>query len=363
MSKYDRSWKRFDLDFGTESFVTWEHLDQDQRAWWRALGLGVDRSKCDGANTKVTTNNKCISERAGCTRVNYHTAKRWENDGNNDVVAKQRFEARDFSVIFFKYECETVAVNAAGKLEWTDLPVPNISPLTWGDINAGHEDGRFMTAATNLGYDEDEWKAHGSAPDRREGPPDNLVLVVENYLEGEPYTSLFFFTQTICIVIMIAVSILEIRHIFLWWHQTKSKSKIETKSKSTSKFQFCKSKIGTWTCDRSSEIILRTRYNLRGSTPSYNLCQAEYDQLNSDAKKYFEAIPVNFSVYDNYGKCCLTLACCGMRGLSKAELAAAWSYLNPKRVVSSCEGHLVTWFFGDCGRVAIRCHSGLDNGS
>jgi hypothetical protein len=203
-----------------------------------------------------------------------------------------------------------------------------------------------MTAATNLGYDEDEWKAHGSAPDRREGPPDNLVLVVENYLEGEPYTSLFFFTQTICIVIMIAVSILEIRHIFLWWHQTKSKSKIET-----------------WTCDRSSEIILRTRYNLRGSTPSYNLCQAEYDQLNSDAKKYFEAIPVNFSVYDNYGKCCLTLACCGMRGLSKAELAAAWSYLNPKRVVSSCEGHLVTWFFGDCGRVAIRCHSGLDNGS
>jgi len=130
-SKYDKS---------HENSVTWELLDQDQRAWWRALGLGVDRSKCDGANTKVTTDNKCISEREGCTRVNYHTAKRWENDGNNDTLAKQRFDARDFSVIFFNYKCATVTVNAAGKLEWTDLTVPNISPLTWDDIDAA---GRF----------------------------------------------------------------------------------------------------------------------------------------------------------------------------------------------------------------------------
>jgi hypothetical protein len=290
-------------DKSHENLVTWELLDQDQRAWWRALGLGVDRSKCDGANTKVTTDNKCISGRAECTRVNYHTAKRWENDGNNDAVAKQRFDARDFSVIFLKYECKSVAVNAAGKTEWTDLTVPNISPLTWDDIDAGnHEDGRFMTAATNLGYDEDDWNAHASAPDRPEGPPDNLVLVVENYLEGEPYTSLFFFTQVICIIIMIAVSILEIRHIFLWWHLTKSNSKIET-----------------WTCDRSSEIILKTRYHQRGSSPSYNLCKAEYDKLNSDEKKQYEAIPVNFSVYDSNENC---FSC-----WSKAELAAALSHL------------------------------------
>jgi hypothetical protein len=265
-SKYDKS---------HENSVTWELLDQDQRAWWRALGLGVDRSKCDGANTKVTTDSKCISGRDGCTRVNYHTAKRWENDGNNDMLAKQRFDARNFSVIFFKYECETAAVNAAGKLEWTDLTVPNISPLTWDDIDAaGHEDGRFMTAATNLGYDEDEWKAHGSAPDRPEGPPDNLVLVVENYLEGESENSLFFFTQVICIVIMVAVSIHEIRHVFLWWHQTKTKSEDRV-----------------FKCDRSYQVISDERYHKRRSNPSYDLCKAEFDKLKDEEKEDYEKIP------------------------------------------------------------------------
>jgi hypothetical protein len=233
----------------------------------------------------VTTDNKCISGRTECTRVNYHTAKRWENDGNNDTLAKQRFDARDFSVIFFKYDCETVAVNAAGKLEWTDLHVPKISPLTWDDIDAGHEDGKFMTAATNLGYDEDEWKAHGSAPDRPEGPPDNLVLVIENYLEGQPQSSFFFFTQTICIVIMIAVSIGEIRHIFLWWHLTKMNSK-----------------IGIFACARSSEIILGTRYHQIGSSPPYNLCEAEYSKLNSDEKSQYEAIPEGYSLLSEIGQ-------------------------------------------------------------
>jgi hypothetical protein len=69
-SKYDQFHTGKDLG-------TWEGLDQDQRAWWRSLGLGVDRSTCNGANTKVTTDNKCISGKADCTRVNYHTAKRW----------------------------------------------------------------------------------------------------------------------------------------------------------------------------------------------------------------------------------------------------------------------------------------------
>ncbi len=224
-SKYDK--------FHTgKDHVTWEGLDQDQRAWWRALGLGVDRSTCKRANTKVTTDNKCIS-RKNCTRVNYHTAKRWENDAHNDSLAKQRFDMRDFSVIFLKYECENVEVNAAGKLEKTEFTVPNTSPLTWDNIDAGqHEDGRFMMAATNLGYDEDEWNAHGLAPDRPEGPPDNLVLVVENYLEGEAYYNLFFFTQIFCSFIMIATSMIEIRHIFTWWHLTQGRKNTNRKFRS-----------------------------------------------------------------------------------------------------------------------------------
>ncbi len=213
---------RYDKSHGKD-LVTWEGLDQDQRAWWRALGLGVNRSKCNGANTKVTMDNKCISGKAGCTRVNYHTAKRWENDAHNDSLAKQRFDTRDFSVIFLKYECENVEVNVAGKLQKAKLTIPNTSPLTWDNIDAGqHEDGRFMTAATNLGYDEDEWNAHGLAPDRPEGPPDNLVLVVENYLEGEAYYNLFLFTQMICSIIMVATSMIEIRHIFTWWQLTQT---------------------------------------------------------------------------------------------------------------------------------------------
>jgi hypothetical protein len=213
-SKYDKFHTGKDL-------VTWEGLDQDQRAWWRALGLGVDRSACNGANTKVTTDNKCISGKAGCTRVNYHTAKRWENDANNDALAKQRFDARDFSVIFRTYECANKTLNAAGDLEMTELTAPETSPLTWDNIDAGaYEDGRFMNAATNLGYDEDEWNAHALAPRRPEGPPDNLVLVVENYLEGEAYYSLFLYTQMICSLIMIATSMIEIRHIFAWWSLT-----------------------------------------------------------------------------------------------------------------------------------------------
>ena len=218
-SKYDKSHEGKDL-------VTWEGLEQDQRAWWRALGLGVNRSTCNGANTKVTTDNKCISGKTGCTRVNYHTAKRWENDEHNDSLAQQRFDTRDFSVIFLKYECENVEVNAAGEVERTELTVPTTSLLTWDNIDAGkYEDGRFMTAATNLGYDEDEWNAHSLAPKRPAGPPDNLVLVVENYLEGEAYYSLFLFTQMICSLIMIAMSMIEIRHIFTWWHLSKKSNK------------------------------------------------------------------------------------------------------------------------------------------
>jgi len=62
--EYDEK-SKYDKSKTGEDFITWENLDQDQRAWWRALGLGVDKSTCNpDANAKVTTNNACISGEA-----------------------------------------------------------------------------------------------------------------------------------------------------------------------------------------------------------------------------------------------------------------------------------------------------------
>jgi len=45
-------------------------------------------------------------------------------------------------------------------------------------------------------------------------------------------------------------------------------------------------------CDRSGMIpIVGMRFNLRGSEPSYDLCQAEYDKLDDAEKGLYEAIP------------------------------------------------------------------------
>jgi len=179
------------------------------KSWVHAPQL----SHCKGLTSTSLTLNP-TSER--CPNPKPQT-QRWDNDANEEALAKERFEKRDFSVIFLKYECSTLSVEN-GALVKTDLTVPNVEPLTWDDIDAGqYEDGRFLEAATNLGYDEDEWNDHGINPTRGSGPPDNLVLVVENYLEGEAYYNLFFFTQIICGIIMVAVSLVEIKNIFLWW--------------------------------------------------------------------------------------------------------------------------------------------------
>jgi hypothetical protein len=87
-------------------------------------------------------------------------------------------------------------------------------PLVFSDsvLTVAH----LFTAATNLGYDSDEWTRHSKEPKRKSGPPDNLVLDLENYLEGEAYFSSFFWTQVCCIVIMICVSMPEIRNVVLW---------------------------------------------------------------------------------------------------------------------------------------------------
>jgi len=45
-------------------------------------------------------------------------------------------------------------------------------------------------------------------------------------------------------------------------------------------------------CDRSGmNPIVGMRFNLRGSEPSYDLCQAEYDELDDAEKDLYEAIP------------------------------------------------------------------------
>ncbi len=60
----------------------------------------------------------------------------------------------------------------------------------------------LLTAATALGYDQEEWDRHRADP--LSLPPDNLVLGMENYLEGPAYFSTYFLTQIICSYVMVA---------------------------------------------------------------------------------------------------------------------------------------------------------------
>jgi hypothetical protein len=97
-------------DLNVETPLTWEGLDAGVRDSWRALGLGVDRSKCPFASTRVKSY-ACVGAQAGlpCTRVNYHAVQRW-SAYNDDAVAAKNFNARDFTNIFYEYSCETEAV-------------------------------------------------------------------------------------------------------------------------------------------------------------------------------------------------------------------------------------------------------------
>ncbi len=96
-------------DLKVETPLTWESLDAGVRDSWRALGLGVDRSKCPFASTRVTRNT-CVGAEAGstCTLVNYHAVQRW-SAYNDDAVAEKNFNIRDFTNIFYEYSCETEA--------------------------------------------------------------------------------------------------------------------------------------------------------------------------------------------------------------------------------------------------------------
>jgi hypothetical protein len=92
----------------------------------------------------------------------------------------------------------------------------------------------LLTAATALGYDQEEWDRHRADP--LSLPPDNLVLGMENYLEGEAYFSTYFWTQITCSLIMVAVSIIEIRHMFVWFELTNTKDLFRLKLWSNNNF-------------------------------------------------------------------------------------------------------------------------------
>ena len=203
---------KYDKDLGEK----WDDLDQDVRDWWRALGLGVQRETCPQVDTRITVDNACIGGKGECKRVNYHTVRRW-HQYNDEILAAKNFNARNFSSIFFSYSCEKENDDGA-TLQTTVLAVPSKKRMDWDAVDLA-DDGKIKEAATQLGYDAQEWDRHRANP--TSAPPDNLVLEMENYLEGEAYWSSFFWTQIVCVMIMISVSLIEIRHIFLWYHLTR----------------------------------------------------------------------------------------------------------------------------------------------
>ncbi len=122
-------------DLGAGKPIMWKDLDQGLRDYWRGLGLGVDSSNCQGGQllgTLVTNNAQCKSGKAKCTRVNYHTVQRW-NIYNNDNIAEKNFNARNFTIIFFTYDCEGKA----------DGSLPNATPRTWDKIELS-ESGKLL---------------------------------------------------------------------------------------------------------------------------------------------------------------------------------------------------------------------------
>jgi hypothetical protein len=129
LSQYDRDAKPIKGDDGEFKMMEWDDLDQGLRDYWRGLGLGVNTSTCQGAQLPgqpgkfVNTSSRCISGMAKCTRVNYHTVNRW-NANNDDKIAADRFNKRDFTTIFNTYDCDGVA----------DGRPPTLKPLTWQEI-------------------------------------------------------------------------------------------------------------------------------------------------------------------------------------------------------------------------------------
>ncbi len=123
-------------DLKATPIITWNDLDQDLRDYWRALGLGIDTSKCPFVKTRVSTGNTCIEQGAAstCQRVNYHSVQRW-NAYNDEAIAAKNFDKRDFTKIFFAYQCDSETMNGDVLVKTPITGAPTRVPLTWDKLN------------------------------------------------------------------------------------------------------------------------------------------------------------------------------------------------------------------------------------
>ena len=132
-----------DYNFKDGKPIMWADLDQGLRDYWRGLGLGVDDTKkCQDEQlpmSLVTSNSQCISGKTKCTRVNYHSVQRW-NAYNDESIAEKNFNARNFTSIFFSYECEGQADGSS--------PAP--VARTWDKIELAEDVGGKLLAGGHI---------------------------------------------------------------------------------------------------------------------------------------------------------------------------------------------------------------------
>jgi hypothetical protein len=133
LSQYDMDY----VDDETKKKISWSDLDQGLRDYWRGLGLGVDTTQCKDEKlvSNLVTNNPCISGTTECTRVNYHSVNRWSAN-NFEEIAEKNFNDRDFTSIFFSYDCDGQA----------DGSPPTATPRTWDKIELAEDVGGKLLA-------------------------------------------------------------------------------------------------------------------------------------------------------------------------------------------------------------------------
>ena len=124
--------------------ITWDDLDQGLRDYWRALGLGLDTSRCPFVNLRVSTGNKCIGQGAEstCQRVNYHSVQRW-NAYNDEAIAATNFNTRNFTNIFFEHQCDSEKVVGNARVKTPINGAPTRVPLTWDKLELA-ENGKLL---------------------------------------------------------------------------------------------------------------------------------------------------------------------------------------------------------------------------
>ncbi len=132
---------RSQYDLGLDEPIKWENLDQGLRDYWRGLGLGLHTTECQGGKLRselVKDDLPCISGKTECTRVNYHSVQRWSAN-NIESIAEKNFNARDFTSIFFSYDCEGQG----------DGSPPKNTSRTWDQIELAEDVGGKLLAGSH----------------------------------------------------------------------------------------------------------------------------------------------------------------------------------------------------------------------